>query len=115
MTVCPLQTEASGQLDEIRSPMAAIMNPEIAERTQKVIAKHLRVPVEKVPLDATFEQLGMDSLDSVNLLFEVEDEFDISIDDQEAKSITSVEQMVDGIEVLLARKAGNAEAAPPSA
>jgi acyl carrier protein len=91
------------------------MNNEIAERVQKVVAKHLRVDTDKVPLDATFEQLGMDSLDGVNLLFELEDEFDISIDDQEAKSITSIPQMVDGIEVLLARKAGNAEAAPPTA
>ena len=91
------------------------MNQGIAERVQKVIAKHLRVETDKVPLDATFEQLGMDSLDSVNLLFEVEDEFDISIDDQAAKSITSVPQMVDGIEMLLARKAESAEPAPPSA
>lgn len=91
------------------------MNQEIAERVQKVIAKHLRVETDKVPLDATFEQLGMDSLDGVNLLFEVEDEFDISIDDQVAKTITSVPQMVAGIEILLARKAGATEPAPPSA
>ncbi len=71
--------------------------------------------VERVPLDATFEQLGMDSLDSVNLLFEIEDEFDISIDDRDAKSIASVQQMIEGIEVLLARKAAGAEAAPPTA
>ena len=91
------------------------MNQEIAERVQKVMAKHLRVPIEKVPLDATFEQLGMDSLDNVNLLFEIEDEFDISIDDQEAKAITSLPQMVAGIEVLLKRKAEGPEATPPSA
>ncbi len=90
------------------------MNPDIAQRTQSVIAKHLRVPVEQVPLEATFAQLGMDSLDSVNLLFEIEDEFDISIDDRDAKSITSVQQMIEGIEVLLARKAANAEATPPT-
>ena len=91
------------------------MNPEIAERTRKVIAKHLRVDVDKVPLDATFEQLGMDSLDSVNLLFEVEDEFDISIDDQEAKSIKSIPEMVAGVEALLKRKGEASEAAPPTA
>lgn len=91
------------------------MNNDIAERVQKVIAKHLRVETDKVPLDATFEQLGMDSLDSVNLLFEVEDEFDISIDDQDAKTIMSVPQMVAGIEKLLARKESAAESAPPSA
>ncbi len=91
------------------------MNNDIAERVQKVIAKHLRVETDKVPLDATFEQLGMDSLDSVNLLFEVEDEFDISINDQEAKAITSLPQMVDGVGALLARKAATAESAPPNA
>lgn len=95
--------------------MASTMNPEIAERVQKVIAKHLRVETDKVPLDATFEQLGMDSLDGVNLLFEIEDEFNISIDDQDAKSITSVPQMVAGIEKLLAHKADAAESVPPTA
>ena len=88
------------------------MNQEIAERVQKVIAKHLRVETDKVPLDATFEQLGMDSLDGVNLLFEVEDEFDVSIDDQDAKSITSVPEMADGIEKLLARKSGRDRTGP---
>jgi acyl carrier protein len=91
------------------------MNQEIAERVQKVMAKHLRKPVEEVPLDATFEQLGMDSLDGVNLLFEIEDEFDISIDDQEAKAIKSIPEMVNGVEVLLKRKAEAPEAAPPTA
>ena len=91
------------------------MNQEIAERVQKVMAKHLRKPVEEVSLDATFEQLGMDSLDAVNLLFEVEDEFDISIDDQEAKSIKSIPEMVAGVEALLKRKAEASEAAPPTA
>ena len=94
---------------------AATMNQEIAERVQKVMAKHLRKPVEEVPLDATFEQLGMDSLDGVNLLFEIEDEFDISIDDQEAKAIKSIPEMVNGVEVLLKRKAEAPEAAPPTA
>ena len=99
----------------VKLALVSFMNNELAERVRRVVAKHLRVDLEKVPLDATFEQLGMDSLDSVNLLFELEEEFDISIDDQEAKSITSVSQMVDGIEILLARKAASSEAAPPSA
>jgi acyl carrier protein len=90
------------------------MNHEIANRVQNVIAKHLKVETDKVPLDATFEQLGMDSLDGVNLLFEVEDEFDVSIDDQDAKSIKSIPEMVAGIEKLLARKEGATESAPPA-
>ncbi len=81
------------------------MNTELADRVRAVIAKHLKVPVENVKPDSTFEELGMDSLDGVNLLFEVEDEFDVSINDDEARSISSVPQMVEGIEKLLARKA----------
>lgn len=88
------------------------MNPELTERVRKVIAKHLRVPVEKVAPESTFEELGMDSLDGVNLLFDVEDEFDISIEDDQARSIKSVPEMVDGIEKLIALKAQNAQNAP---
>jgi len=84
------------------------MNPELTERVRKVIAKHLRVPVENVTPESTFEELGMDSLDGVNLLFDVEDEFDISIEDDQARSIKSVPEMVDGIEKLMALKARNA-------
>ena len=80
------------------------MRSEIADRVRTVIAKHLRVPVEQVPADATFEQLKIDSLDSVNLLFEIEDEFDISINDQQARGIKSVPEMVAGIEQLLANQ-----------
>jgi acyl carrier protein len=109
MLDCGISTDA----DEFSA--APTMNNDIAERVQKVIAKHLRVETDKVPLDATFEQLGMDSLDSVNLLFEIEDEFDISINDQEAKSIKSLPQMVEGVEALLARKAAAVEEAPPTA
>jgi acyl carrier protein len=84
------------------------MNNELAERVRNVVAKHLRVPPEKITNDSTFEELGMDSLDSVNLLFDVEDEFDISIEDEQARSISSVRQMIEGIERLQAVKAGNA-------
>ena len=83
------------------------MNMELAERVRKVIAKQMRIPVENVTIDSTFEELGMDSLDGVNLLFEVEEEFDISIDDDESRSIKSVREMVNGIELLLARKSAS--------
>jgi len=83
------------------------MSNEISERVRTVMAKHLRVPVENIASDATFEDLKIDSLDSVNLLFEIEDEFDISINDQQARDIKSVPEMVAGIEQLLAAKAEN--------
>jgi acyl carrier protein len=83
------------------------MNNDIAERVRKVIARHMRIPPEKVTNESSFADLGIDSLDGVNLLFEIEDEFDISIEDDKARSIRSVPEMVDGIQRLLAAKSGN--------
>jgi acyl carrier protein len=76
-----------------------------------VIATTRRVPIETVRSDSTFEELGIDSLDRINILFELEGEFDIQIDDEQAKQVTSLQQMIDGITKLVAAKdAGIAEA-----
>ena len=83
-------------------------NSDVAQRVRTVIANHMRIPPETVNIDSTFAELGIDSLDGVNLLFEMEDEFDISIEDDKARSISSVAEMIDGIQRLLAAKSGNA-------
>jgi acyl carrier protein len=83
------------------------LNSDVAERVRKVIAKHMRIPPETITNESTFADLGIDSLDGVNLLFEMEDEFDISIEDDKARSISSVAEMIDGIQRLLAAKPGN--------
>lgn len=88
------------------------INSDVAERVRKVIAKHMRIPEEKVSNESTFADLGIDSLDGVNLLFEMEDEFDISIEDDKARSISSVSEMILGIQRLLAEKSGNAGSQP---
>jgi acyl carrier protein len=62
------------------------------------------VPPESVTIDSTFEDLKIDSLDGINILFELEGEFDVDIPDDEAKRIRSVREMVVGIETLLAAK-----------
>ncbi len=54
--------------------------------------------------DSTFEELGIDSLDRLNILFDLESEFDIEIDDEEAKKVTNVGEMVAGITQLVDAK-----------
>jgi acyl carrier protein len=76
----------------------------IQDRVLRVIATTRRVPLETVRPDSTFEELGIDSLDRINILFELEGEFDIEIDDEQAKLVTSLQQMIDGIALLLAAK-----------
>ncbi len=69
----------------------------------RIVAATKRIPQEQVSLDSTFDELGIDSLDAVNLLFDVESEFNIEIPDEQARSIKSVRLMAEGIRQLLAR------------
>ncbi len=82
----------------------------IGDRVLRVIATTRRVPLETVRADSTFEELGIDSLDRINILFELEGEFDIEIDDEQAKQVTSLQQMIDGIALLVEAKAAKGTA-----
>jgi acyl carrier protein len=78
---------------------------DLEARVIKVIAKTQRIPLETVTIDSTFEELKIDSLDGINLIFALESEFNVDINDEEARSIKSVRQMAQGIAQLLAQKA----------
>jgi acyl carrier protein len=82
----------------------------IEDRALRVIATTSRKPLDTVRSESTFEELGIDSLDRLNILFELEGEFDIQIDDEKAKTVTSIHEMVAGIEHLLAAKTAKAQA-----
>lgn len=84
------------------------MSESIQDRVLRVIATTRRVPLETVRPDSTFEELGIDSLDRINILFELEGEFDIEIDDEQAKQVTTLQQMIDGITTLVDAKATGA-------
>ena len=80
------------------------MPAELAVRAIQVIAKTQHLPPESITIDQTFAELNFDSLDGMNILFAIENEFDISIPDDQAVKIKSVREMVEGIEKLLAAK-----------
>ena len=77
------------------------MSNDLTQRVISVIAKTQRIPAEKISPDSTFEELGLDSLDSVNILFALEEEFNVSIPYETAREIRSVRQIIDGIATLL--------------
>ena len=70
----------------------------------KVIATSKRIPLESVQPDSSFESLGIDSLDRLNILFDLESEFDIEINDEDAKQVQNIHQMVEGITQLVQAK-----------
>jgi acyl carrier protein len=64
---------------------------DIAERVKKIVVEHLNVDAEKVTDNASFiEDLGADSLDTVELVMAFEEEFGIEIPDDAAESIVTV-------------------------
>jgi len=81
------------------------MSEDLKARVIKVIAKTQRIPPETVSIDSTFEELKIDSLDGINLIFALESEFNVDIPDDDARAIRSVRQMALGIAQLLAQKA----------
>ena len=84
------------------------MADKITEKVLDLIAAVKRLPREKVSTESTFAELGMDSLDAINLIFEIESEFDISVPDEQAKSITNVRQLVESLQKLLAEPSAGA-------
>jgi acyl carrier protein len=64
---------------------------DVAERVKKIVVEHLNVDPEKVTDSASFiEDLGADSLDTVELVMAFEEEFSIEIPDDAAESIVTV-------------------------
>jgi acyl carrier protein len=86
------------------------MADELTEKVRKLIASTKRIPVEQVTETSTFEQLALDSLDAINLIFEVEGEFNISVPDDVANSIKSVPQMVAALRKLTEGTSSSASA-----
>jgi len=74
----------------------------VATRVINVFAKFKKVPPEEIRMDTSFDELGLDSLDGLNLIFELEEEFDIMVPDDKVQSMKSVHEVVEGIEYLLA-------------
>ncbi len=71
----------------------------VLERVSKVIVDRLGVDESEVKLEASFrEDLGADSLDVVELVMELEDEFDMEISDEDAEKIATVGDAISYIE-----------------
>ena len=73
-------------------------NSDTAERVKQIIVEQLGVPAEEVTENASFiEDLGADSLDIVELVMALEEEFNCEIPDEEAEKIATVQQAIDYI------------------
>jgi acyl carrier protein len=74
----------------------------IEERVKKIVTEQLGAKEEDVTSNASFvDDLGADSLDTVELVMALEEEFECEIPDEEAEKITTVQQAVDYIKAHL--------------
>ncbi len=68
----------------------------VEEKVKKIIAEKLSVELEEVVPEASFvDDLGADSLDLVELIMSMEEEFDTEISDEDAEQITTVQDAID--------------------
>ena len=77
---------------------------ELATQVIARIAKMQKTTPDKVSVDRTFEELGVDSLNGLELLWELEEELDIVIPDDDAREITRVSDVIAVVEPLLTKK-----------
>ncbi len=76
----------------------AVFTPETIEtRCIAIIAKSKLIPEERVTRASTFDELEIDSLDKINISFEIEDTFNIQIPDDSINSLKTVGDIVDGV------------------
>ena len=74
----------------------------IEDRVRKIVAEQLGVREEEVKAEASFvDDLGADSLDTVELVMALEEEFETEIPDEEAEQITTVQLAIDYINTNL--------------
>ena len=86
--------------DDNRSEGHVMSN--IEDRVRKIVAEQLGVKEEEVKAEASFvDDLGADSLDTVELVMALEEEFETEIPDEEAEKITTVQLAIDYINTNL--------------
>ena len=74
---------------------------ELSAHVIRVIAQTQRIAPESMSLDSTFEELKIDSLDGINIIFALENEFAINIPDEGVQNMRSIRQTVEGVRRLI--------------
>jgi acyl carrier protein len=73
----------------------------LVQRVLAVISRSKGVEAGSLHLDTSFEELDLDSLDGVNLAFDLEEEFDIEIPDEAVRFVRTVREIVDNLRPLV--------------
>lgn len=90
------------------------MSDSVAEKVISTLASVKKISPDKITLETNLQELGIDSLDVFTLLFELENAFNISIPDDDVRSIRTVNDIVEGIKKIQAASPPNAPLGSPT-
>ena len=74
------------------------MSESIFEKIATILSTKKGINKENILIESSFEELGLDSLDAVELISDLEDEFNVTIPNVELQSIKTIQQAVDGLQ-----------------
>jgi len=77
------------------------MSQSIESRVMSVISRSQKMPLESISIESTWEQLGIDSLAGLELIFEFEGEFSVEIPDETARRMGSVRDVVEALRPMV--------------
>jgi acyl carrier protein len=83
---------------------ASAVPEDLTAHVIRVIANTQRVGVDTISIDDTFENLKIDSLDGINIVFALESEFHISVPDDAIRDMRAIRDVVDGVAKLVLEK-----------
>ena len=70
----------------------------VEDKVKEIVSEQLEVPLESLTVETTFEEIDADSLDIVELVMALEEEFDLEISDQEIEDIQTLGDIINFIE-----------------
>lgn len=82
------------------------MNNTVEQRILSAVAEQLSRPVHELPLDATFEAVGADSLDRVEIVMKVEELFDIELDDEVLETVPTLHAFIEYVAQVVVHSSG---------
>ena len=85
------------------------MSDNTAKKVIEIVAEFKEIPESDVKPETTLEELELDSLDALNLVFEMEEAFDVTIPDDKAFEMKTIGEMIEGIDKLIELKESGEE------
>jgi acyl carrier protein len=93
----------------LTSDKASVQN-DCIDRVIDLIARIKKLPLEQVTIESEFVALNIDSIDAVEILFELENEFSIEIPDEQMYTVRTVRQAAEAVDQLLKANASDVAA-----